>query len=137
MIILVILQEMATFKKLKDIMSQIQIIYIESKQKISIEKKLENYNKANLYINEAEKLLEDLINNIKNLNTTNVDKSQISKVNHYIELLTSSNPKFDEIYFIVEQLMGIISGVPSTTSIIDNIDQEVTYEEEEINHECV
>lgn len=117
-------------KKLQDIMSQIQIIYMDSKQKITFEKKLENYEKANLYINEAVQLIEKLQNDINNINNTKTDPAQIARVNQFIDMLSMNNPKFEEVLYIVQQLRAINAGLPTTTQITDNVEQEIIYDEQ-------
>lgn len=115
-------------KRLDNIMSQITLIYIDSQKKISLEKKLENYNKGNLLISEALHLIEKMQTDITNLAPSTVNKSQINKIGLYLEMLSMPNPKFDEIMYIIEQLTGVNSGLSTSTQIIDNVEQEVIRE---------
>lgn len=118
-------------KRLNDIITQISIISIESQKKLSFEKKMENYNKGNLLINEATQLIEKLQDEIMNINTSKIDKSNISRLDEYINILSTNNPKFDEIIYIVKELYCMSSGLPLTAQINDNVDQEVIYEHNE------
>lgn len=123
---------METFsKKLGHNISQMQIIYLDSNKKLSLEKKLENYNKSNLLMSESHELIDNLQKEILNLDTNNPVKTPNSKINELIELLSNNNnnPKFDEVLYIVQQLQNISKGLPVTTQITDNVNQEVIYEE--------
>jgi hypothetical protein len=123
-------------KRLDKILNEISTIYIDSHQSsktpTQLSKKLQNYTKGTLLIDEAVQLIEKLQEEIKNMDTTKADKSHSSKINQYIDLLSISNQKFDNVLNLVEQFRGICSGIPNSTEIFDNIDQEVIYEEQEI-----
>ncbi|XWV24965.1 hypothetical protein QJ856_gp0814 [Tupanvirus deep ocean] len=125
-------------KRLNGIMEEIALISIDTqnlgKKPLQMEKKLQNYTKGNLLIDEATQLIEKLEQEIQNIDFSKADKSQINKVNEYIDLLQRTNPRFDEVMYIVEQLKAISSGLPLTTEIHDNIEQEVVHEHEEITN---
>lgn len=127
--------ETSNSKKLSKVMSQITTLHIESRKKQTFEKKLENYTCCVQLINEATKLMDDMQNQISKLDTSNVDKSHLGKINGYIDLLTNNALNFDEIIYIIEQLIAISNNLPMTTQIYDNIEQEIIYEEQEISQE--
>lgn len=120
-------------KRLNNIMAQISMISIESQKKLTLEKKLENYTKGSLLINEATQLIEKMQDDIKNLDTSKIDKLNMVKINEFIKLLTTSNPNFDEVLFIVEQLRALSSDLPKITEITDNVDREIIYADHNIN----
>jgi hypothetical protein len=113
-------------------MSEISMICIDSQKKLTLEKKLENYTKGTLLISEANELIEKLQNEITNMDTSKINKTNFGKVNEYIDLLSVNNPNFDEVLYIIEQFRAINSGLPVTAQINDNIEQEVIYEEHEV-----
>jgi hypothetical protein len=131
--------ETTSSKQLYDIMNEIRMIYIDSqnfgKKGVLLEKKLQNYTKGNLLIDQADQLIEKLEHDVQNLDMTKADKSNISKVKEYVDLLSRTNPRFDEILHMVEQLRAISAGLPKTAEAFDNIDQEVIYEEFEVTNE--
>ena len=52
----------------------------------------------------------------------------LNKINELIKNLSSNNPHFDEILYTVQQLHAINSDLPTVAEIIENVDQEVIYE---------
>jgi hypothetical protein len=124
--------------RLKKIKSELMMIVMESQNYKNntpkkMETKLQNYAQGNILIEESLNLITQMEQEIKNLNTSKIDKSQISKINEYIDILQNKNPKFDETLYIVEQLQMISNGFPLSNEIHDNIDGEVIYEEQEID----
>lgn len=120
---------METSKRLDKLIEQISAIYIESRNKQTLEKRLENYTQANLLITEANKLINDIQNFVVTLDMNKEDNSHIGKINEFIDMLSNNHLNFNETLSIVNQLMIISSGLPSDTQIQDNIQQEVIYEE--------
>lgn len=120
-------------KRLSKIISEISLICIDSQKKLPLEKKLENYTKGNLLIGEATQLLEKMQNEITNIDTNKINKVNFAKIGELIDLLSTNNPRFDEVVYIVEHLRAISSELPITAQTNDNIDQEVIYEEHEIS----
>lgn len=122
-------------KKLKNILDQISMIYLDSQKKQTLEKKLENYNKSNILINEASQLIELLKKEVININIqqpSDSSKQSHSKINEYISLLENRNPRFDEVLYIIQQLKSMETELNSTSKITDHVDNEVIYEEEEV-----
>jgi len=121
-------------KRLDEIMKEINTIHIEARNpeiNRSLEKKLQNYNKANILVEEATQLLNKMEIDIQKLDANQIDSSSIFKINDWIEWLTDRTLKFDEVVYIITQLQAIASGLPSDAEFIDNVDQEIIYEEEE------
>lgn len=123
-------------KKLENILKDVDMILLDShnnsKFPVTLEKKLQNYKKGTLLIDEAVQLIENMKEEIKNLDTSKADKSQSSKINQFIDLLSIPNQKFDQVLYLVEQLHTICAGIPTTAQIHDIVDQEVIYEELEV-----
>jgi len=122
-------------KRLNKIMSQIQMIYLDSQNSPkdkNMEKKIENYNKSSLLIGEASNLIDSLQKEISTMDTTNASRPEIERANQLVDMLTNSNPRFDEILHIVQQLRSISEGIPNSAKIIDNINNEIIHIEEEI-----
>jgi len=121
-------------KRLNNILNQIEMLYIDShNNKLSLQRKLENYNKSSIFITQATQLIEKMQSEIQNLDTSKIDNSQNSKINELINMLSIKNTNFDQVIYIVEQLRAISSGQPIATEIIENVDQEVIYEEHDAN----
>lgn len=127
--------------KINDSVKEIQMLYMESCQSknkpMLFEKKLQNYTKCNILIDEAIKLISDLDSEIKNMDIQQISPLHLNayqsrKIDEYIDMLSTTNPKIDEILEITNQLRAISKGLPMTCEIIDNIEQEVIYEETEI-----
>ena len=118
-------------------MNEIQMVHIDShnlgKKPRQLEKKLQNHAQGTLLIDEADQLINALEHEIQNLSMVKADKSLIAKVNEFNDLLSRTNPKFDEVMYIVEQMRAIDAGLPTSTEILDGIEQEIIYEEELVN----
>ncbi len=123
-------------KKLEKNLKEIDMILIDAhnsgKFPVQLEKKLQNYKKGTLLIEETVQLIEDMKEEIKNLDITKADKTQNSKINELIDLLSIPNQKFDQVLYLVEQLRAICAGIPTSSKIHDITDQEVIYEELEV-----
>jgi len=127
-------------QRLNHIITQVKTIAIDShnhnhKNK-NLSKKLEDYNKTNILITEASRLIEKLENEImamNNVSATN-DPQIGNNIQEFIDLLSDSTINFDENMYIIEQLKLINAGLPTTTQIIDNVqqDQSFVYEAEEL-----
>ena len=126
---------MENIKRLDQIINEMSLIYIDSKQKLSMEKKIEYYVKTNSLINESSKLFEELektitslddnINDINNLN--NSIQSDLN-VDHLINLL-SEKSTFTEVSYVLQKLLAQHNNLlQSSESII--IDKEDIYDDE-------
>lgn len=122
---------METSKRLNDIMSEIKLIYLEcqEKNKVSLQKKYENYNKSVLLINEAKQLIDSLQKEITSLDTSKADKSQVCNANKLIDLLSVPNLNFAELLDITKELKNICAGLPNMAQVINNVAEEIMYEE--------
>lgn len=121
-------------QRLVELMKDISLIYVEAKDKQTLQKKLESYTNGTTLINEAEQLLESLQNQIANLDMAKADKSQISNANKLIELLSTPNLNFKEVMGMIQQLRQISAGLPNTSHITDNMEKDVViYEERDVD----
>lgn len=123
----------STSKKLSRMMNEITAIYIESKGKLSIEKKWQNYNKGCILIGEADELIQKLQNDIANLNI-NIKETDtlIENLDQFVDLLKSDKISFDQVMYIAEQLEIANKVIPNNANIIDGVEHEVFYEDEEV-----
>ena len=119
-------------KRLENIMSDLMMICIESKKNLTMEKKLVNKDKAVLLVGEATELIEQMETEISKLDGSHVHPSQNYNLDRLVELL-ANNSNFDETLYVAGQLKNISSGIASTVDVIDNIEDEVIYEEQEID----
>ena len=72
------------------------------------------------------------IKKISNIDSKKVDPSQEGNLNKFIDIL-SLGTDFDETLYIADRLMSISAGIPSVTEIVDNVEKEVIYEENEVD----
>ena len=119
-------------QKLISLISEIDLIYIESKRKLPLTKKYENYNKIILLVGEAKKLIDLMQIEISNLDTSKVNKSQDSNLDRLIELLSLPNLNFTNLMAIDEQFRSISAGLPVSAEINDNVEKEVMIYDDDI-----
>lgn len=112
------------YKRLQNLLSQINLIYIDSQKKISLEKKMEIYNKGSALIVEAESLIETIQANLADLGK-NGNTNDFSKINEYADLLSIPNQNFDQVLYIVEKLCELNRALPTTAKIFDNVENEL------------
>ena len=119
-------------QRLTGLMSDISLIYLESKEKQTLQKKLENYTNGMTLINEAKQAIESLQTQVANLDMGNADKTQIANANRLIEILSTPNLNFKEVMNIVQQLRQISAGLPNAPKITNNTEKEVIYEMQDV-----
>lgn len=125
-------------KRLGKIMQEAWLIYTNSRGNLTYSKKKENKEKLCILFNEATLLFEKLQAEITSIDTTTdqftkADASLVNKVNEYNDLL-SKNTNFDETMQILQELFSINSGIPSKSEIFDNVEDEIMYEIQEVEH---
>ena len=120
-------------KRLNQIINDISGIYADSTRKITFKKKLENYATVSVLITEATRLIENLQEQITALDTSTANVDHIDRINEYCDLLTR-NINFDETMHITRELFAISLGIPTTSDIFDNIEDEIIYEEQEVTN---
>jgi hypothetical protein len=118
-----------TSKRLENILSDLSVICVESQRHTTLKQKFVNREKAQILVREATELLDNLQEEIKKFDEKNVNSGQL---NRYIDLLTN-NSNFDETLYVVNMLRSINAGVPTKSEITNNVEQEVIYEEQDIN----
>lgn len=109
-------------ERLDTIMMDINLLYIESKKALSLENKIEIYNKGSILIKEGEKLIENLENMIENINLD--DKNPSIDINNIIRLLSLPNISFKEVIEIIKDLSYKKNEIPNSIEIID-IENEI------------
>ena len=121
-------------KRLVQLMSDISLIYVLSKEDQSLQKKFEHYQNANVLIPEAKKLIDDLQSEVYNLDMSKVDKSHTPNAKKLADLLTTPNLNFKEVAYIVKELKQMANGLPTTANVNDNMEKEVViYEEQDVD----
>jgi len=119
----------STEQKLNDYMSQISCIYAESINEKTLEKKFATHNQVNILITEAKKLIDELLNEIKNINVNISDSTKIANINELISILDVA-PNFSETMYVVHEFHKIMNSLPQISTINDNIEKDVIYEEQ-------
>ena len=112
-------------QRLNQLLAEISVMCLESKDKLSLEKKFQIYNKSNILISEASKLIEAMEKEISNIDTSKVDNTQMDKAHQFIDLLSSGCLNFDQIIYVVQQLKLISIGLPCRPKITDHIDRDI------------
>jgi len=124
-------------KRLARIEDELSLIYINSRENLSFEKKLESYSQANSFNEEGSRIIDNLQAEISSLTFNDLNPKEnapvisINKINEYIDLL-SNNINFDEAMHIAKEFYAISLGIPTCSEIIDDINEEVIYEEQEV-----
>lgn len=122
-------------KKIEQLINDINSIFIDAKNptiRQTMERKLQNYNRINGMVEETTQLLNRMEMDIQKMEGVQMDQTQYMKINDWLEMLSSSNLGMKETIYIVEQLQAMLQGLSSETDIVDNVDQEIIYEEQEI-----
>lgn len=119
--------EMNTGKRLDKIITDLELMYVESKGNIPIKQKFETYKRATVLNTEALYLLEKIRSEVMNLNCDNIDMAQVTNINHYIGLLNEKN-SIDEILQIISRLTAISKSIPNTIVVNDNINKNAVHE---------
>ena len=110
-------------------------------EKVSFEKKIELYRKANILISEAKRSIEILQTEMKKLeNMENIEDKDINpqEIVNLIDLIDVPNPNFKEIVYIIRKLLSIQKKIPDTLEMTDAVEKNVIcfnddFEEEIIN----
>ena len=129
---------MNSSKTLNDIFQQVSYMYIESKNSnLTFEKKYEYYSRSAALINEADKIIEELKDQIVKLDSSkiNLPSHTTTKIEYFIELLTTNRLKFTEILSIINHLFALFDNIPTKTQIFDNIEKELLLEQPMNNYE--
>ena len=119
--------------RLVDLIDQITLIYTDYDNNNTSSKKIISYNKCMVLITEAKKLIEEI-----KIEVSDVDKNiqpttkQLNRLNILIELLQISNLNVNELMQIIKELLVMKNNIPTTTTIIDNVEKEVLYDEYEL-----
>jgi len=120
-------------RRLVDLIDQTTLIYTDYDNNNTPSKKIISYNKCMVLITEAKKLIEEIkieVNDVdKNIQPTT---KQMNRLNTLIELLQISNLNVNELMQIIEELLVMKNNIPTTVTIIDNVEKEVLYDEYEL-----
>ena len=120
-------------KKLTDLMNEISVMYVESIGTLTMQKKMENYNKASIMIEEAEKLIDTLQKEITDLPQNKITKIKMSRIiNELVKFLEAPQLKFSEVLSIVQELRTICNSLPTSVHVSNNLEQEIVYEENDV-----
>lgn len=123
--------------RLKDLMQQIEHIYLESKE-ASTTQKYKNYQKITLLVEEAKKLIGSLQKEISGMHQPPEPEDEgdrrayLKKMNRIAGLLGAPNLNLGELSSIVAEFKKTNSLLPQNATIHDNVENEVVYENEEI-----
>lgn len=121
-------------EKLAKIMTDINLLYVNSRNESSLQKKLENYQNSLVLITEAKNLIDNLHDGIANLDVSKADPSQIKNANKLIQMLNTPNLNFKELLYVTNELKKIAMGLPSEPKVNDNTEQETfIYEEQNVD----
>ena len=118
-------------QRLIEIISQVKVIYLDAKNK-NFSQRLENYRKCNLLVEEASRLIDNLQNEITNMDLRKATREQIQQSEKSVEFLTIPNLRFDEAMYVMKDLRSVELGLPFNPEIIDHIEKQVVYEEQEV-----
>jgi hypothetical protein len=120
-------------KNLNDLLTQINVIYAESKTKsdMSVEKTISNYNQGSKCIDLASQLLSKIQSEINSMDLTHVNNVvHQSKINNMIDILENPKLSLPEALRILTDLKKLRSEVETTTTIISNVKQDEVLLEE-------
>ncbi len=125
--------ETSNEQKLVELLDNITINYKNQDENNTLVKKTQKYNECVVMIKEAKRLIEELKIEIINMDngTQTATPAQISETNTLIELVQISGSNFDDLKQIIESLRHIHNTIPTETTIIDNIENDICYEDEE------
>lgn len=116
-------------QKLNEYMTQITSIYAESVNEKILEKKFANYNQITILVTESKKLIDELLNEIKNIDVNISDTTKIANINELVSVL-DGKPNFSETMYVVNEFQKIMNSLPQLSTINDNIEKDVIYEEQ-------
>ncbi len=116
-------------QKLNEYMTQITSIYDESVNEKILEKKFANYNQITILVTESKKLIDELLNEIKNIDVNISDTTKIANINELVSVL-DGKPNFSETMYVVNEFQKIMNSLPQLSTINDNIEKDVIYEEQ-------
>ena len=129
--------EQSIEKRLSDLITQIELIYTDYNNNDTNSKKIQSYRKCDVLLKQAKNLIEELKIEIINLDQTFVlsqmDPTQTNRIETLIDLLQMPSTNFDSIVKIYRELKMIYSGIPTTVTIIDNVENEVVYDDLELD----
>lgn len=115
---------METNYQLLNIICEVQRIYIDSKEKQPIAKKMENRNKGDILITEAKKLIDVLQNEISKMDSNTINKNRPSEVDRLIELASVPNINFKEVIYIINKLRAYNVATSENPQITDHIEND-------------
>lgn len=119
-------------QKLVKLINAINIIYIDSNKKSNLKSKLENYRKANILINEANNVIDQIQKDVQDIDISKIDRASNVNIDIFKDIINNGNPNIREVVYAIGQLKSIFTGIPSTQEIINHVDREVIYEEVDI-----
>ena len=122
-------------KRFDQLIKEINTIYIDARNpqtRPTMEKKLQTYKKINMLVEESTQLLNKMEIDIQKLDAGQFDPSHSVKIDDWLELLSSNQLKMEEVIHIIGQLQAMSEDLPSEVEIVDNVDQEIIYEEEDV-----
>lgn len=120
-------------KKLEELLLHIRYIYAETttSEKLSLEKRISNYNQASKSIDLASQLLSKVQSEINSMDLTHVNRTvNQERVNQMIDLL--ENPKLTLVQSlgVLTDLKQLRTEIPTSTSIVPNVKQDEVLLEE-------
>lgn len=118
-------------KQLISIHNQIDTLFIESRKNPNFEKKYEYYLQCQDLHRESTKLIDELQILVNGLGTA-PNRPTAEKINQYIELLEVDNLNFSEVLHIIGELNAYNNAIPHIVTVQDNMDQEIIYEEQDV-----
>lgn len=128
--------EQSIEKRLSDLITQIELIYTDYNNNDTNSKKIQSYRKCDVLLKQAKNLIEELKIEIINLDQTfalnEIDPSQTNRIETLIDLLQMPNTNFDSVVKIYRELKMIYAGIPTTITIVDNVENEVVYDDLEL-----
>ena len=121
------------YKRLEELLSQIQVIYAETvtSNKITLEKRVINYHQGTKCIEQATEILNQLYRDISEMDFTYMEKNtNQGKLHNMLELLDNSNLKFQELLAVYTELHALKNKINTTSTIINDVQKDVIIEEE-------
>lgn len=119
-------------KRLNDIFNELYLICAEASSSSSppIKKKYHNYRRAIQLTEEAENIINGMINQIQNIQSDNVSEEQLKNIEKNMELLETTEPSFDTVLRMTENFVGLQNSIQQDTKIVNGIEEEVIYRED-------
>jgi len=72
-------------------------------------------------------------NEILNLESVNIDNSQIENNEYMVGILENPHVNFNEVLDIAKQIQSMKKTIPTTAEIINNFEKDTRHEEQKIN----